>query len=178
MQSQSELRNTITNTIIQALQAGGIPPWRQPWTNSSNTGSPINVVSKRPYSGVNPMLLQIAGKRHNFQSRSWATFNQWKQLRGSVMRRPDHVPSGKWGTTIVFCRPVPKTETDADCNETEKKSGMILRSYTVFNIDQVEGKHLDHLRAGTESLNDFEVKERFEEADRIVAAINADIRFG
>lgn len=178
MPSQSELRQTMTATIVEALEAGGLPPWRQPWRSSKNTGSPINVISKRPYSGVNPLLLQIAAKRHNLQSRHWGTFNQWKELGGSVKRRPDHVPSGKWGTTIVFCRPVTKTETDPDGDETETKVGMILKSYTLFNIDQVEGDGLDHLRAGTELLDDTEVEERFDEADRVVAATNADIRYG
>lgn len=174
----SELRQTITNTIVAALETGGLPPWRQPWRSSRNSGAPVNVVSKKNYSGVNPLLLQIAAQHHEFQSRHWATFQQWKQLGGSVMRRPDDVPPGKWGTTIVFCRPVTKTETDPDGEETETKTGMILRSYTVFNIDQVEGEHLDHLRAGMDTLEDSEVEERFEEADRIVAETNADIRFG
>ncbi len=174
----SKLRQAITNTIVQSLLDGGLPPWRQPWRCSRNAGSPVNVVSKRPYSGVNPLLLAISAQRHNFQSRSWATFAQWKQLRGSVMRRPADVAPGQWGTTIVFCRPVTKTETDPDGEETETMKGMILRSYTVFNIDQVEGEHLDHLRAGMDTLEDSEVEERFEEVERIVAATNADIRFG
>lgn len=177
MQS-SELRRAITNTIVEALMSGGLPPWRQPWRTSKNTGAPANVVSKKNYSGVNPLLLQIAAQGHGFQSRHWATFQQWKQLRGAVMRRPGHVPPGKWGTTIVFCRPVTKTETAPDGDEIETKCGMILRSYTVFNIDQVEGSHLDHLRAGMDTLEDSEVEVRFEEADRIVTATNADIRFG
>jgi antirestriction protein ArdC len=176
MQS-SKLRQAITNTIVQSLLDGGLPPWRQPWRCSRNAGSPVNVVSKRPYSGVNPLLLQISAQRHNFQSRHWATFAQWKQLRGSVMRRPADVAPGQWGTTIAFCRPVTKTETAPDGDETESKF-WVLRSYTVFNIDQVEGKHLDHLRVGTETLDESEVVDRFEEAERIVAATNADIRFG
>jgi len=177
MQSQSELRQSITDTIVQALEAGGLPPWRCPWQASKNTGSPINVISKRSYSGVNPLLLQIAAHRHNFQSRYWGTFNQWKQLGGSVTRRPNTVSPGHWGTTIAFCRPVTKTETAPNGEETEEKF-WILRSYTVFNIDQVEGNHLDHLRLGTDTVDDFEVEGRFEEAERIVAATNVDIRFG
>lgn len=177
MPSQSDIRQQITNTIVQALEAGGLPPWRQPWRSSKNMGSPLNVISKRPYSGVNPLLLQIAAQRHNFQSRFWGTFNQWKQLGGSVMRRPHNVSPGQWGTTIAFCRPVTKTETAPNGEETESNF-WILRSYTVFNIDQVAGKRLDHLRVGADKLDDFDVNERFEEAERIVTATKADIRFG
>jgi antirestriction protein ArdC len=176
MQSR-ELRQTITNTILDALQRGGLPPWRQPWRSSKHSGAPINIVSKRRYSGVNPLLLQIAAQRHEFQSRYWATFQQWKQLGGSVMRRPNHVAPGQWGTMIVFCRPVTKTETDPDGEEKES-TFWIPRSYTVFNLDQVEGSHLDHLRVGTESIDELELQGRFDEADRVVAATNADIRYG
>lgn len=177
MPSPSDLRQQITSTIVESLQNGKLPPWRQPWCCSKNAGSPINIISKRSYSGVNPLLLQIAAQRHNFQSRHWGTFNQWKELGGAVIRRPDHVSPGQWGTTIAFCRPVSKTETAPDGEETESKFWM-LRSYTVFNIDQVEGQHLDHLRVGADTLDDSEVEGRFEEAECIVAATNADIRFG
>ena len=177
MPSQNEIRQQITSTIVESLKSGNLPPWRQPWRCSQNAGAPANVVTKRAYSGVNPLLLQIAAHRHNCQSRYWGTFNQWKQMGGSVMRRPEHVLPGHWGTTIVFCRPVTKTEKAPNGEEKESKF-WVLRSYTVFNIDQVEGKHLDHLRAGNDTLDATEVQGRFDEAERIVAATNADIRFG
>ena len=63
------------------------------------------------------------------------------------MPRPPHVPSGKWGTQIVFWSPVTKTVTDDTASDEEDRF-FVMRSYTVFNVDQVEGDHLDHLRAG------------------------------
>ena len=63
------------------------------------------------------------------------------------MRRPADVPEGQWGTTIVFWTPVTKTEKDAEGDEKTDRY-FVMRSYTVFNVDQVEGGHLDHLRAG------------------------------
>ena len=176
MQSR-ELRETISRTIVSAIESGGLPPWRTPWRSSKNAGAPVNVISKDAYSGVNPLLLQIAAQRHGLESRHWGTYQQWKQLGGKVMRRPQHVAPGRWGTTIVFCRPVMKTETDPDGKKIESNY-WILRSYTVFNIDQVEGDHLDHLRAGSETIGDAELDDRFDEADKIVAATGADIRFG
>ena len=55
MPSQSEIRQQITAKIISALE-NNILPWRRPWKTSKNTGRPANVVSKRAYSGINPML--------------------------------------------------------------------------------------------------------------------------
>ena len=80
-------------------------------------------------------------------SRWWGTFNQWKSLGGRVMARPSHVPPGKWGTQICFWSPVTKTVKSDDGTDEEDRF-FVLRLYTVFCVDQVEGSHLDHLRAG------------------------------
>src|SRR5262245_48491610 len=109
MASQQQLRESITNQIVTALESGNVPPWRRPWRLRPNAGFPANVVSKKPYRGINPILLEMAASRHNLASKWWATFNQWKQLGGQVMPRPSHVPSGKWGTAIVFWSPITKT---------------------------------------------------------------------
>jgi antirestriction protein ArdC len=146
MASQQQVRETITAQIIAALESGGVPPWRRPWRVGPNAGSPANVVSKKAYRGINPLLLVLASARHGLTSKWWGTFNQWKNLGGKVMPRPSHVPPGKWGTQIVFWSPVTKTELRADGEESEDRF-FVMRTFTVFNVDQVEGGHLDHLRA-------------------------------
>jgi antirestriction protein ArdC len=175
--SQTELRTQITRQIVDALTAGGLPPWRQPWRADKNCGTAANVVSKRSYTGINPLLLAIASHKHDFQSRWWGTFNQWKELGGQVKARPSHIPPGKWGTQIVFCRPVTKTQKTQDGDE-EDKTFFFLRSYCVFNLDQVEGASLDHLRAGNAPLTAAEMHTRHEEAERVIGATFADIRHG
>ncbi len=65
--------------------------------------------------------------------------------RGPGQGRPADVSPGRWGTQIVFCKPVSKVKANDDGEKVEDKF-WILRSYTVFNLDQVDG--LDHLRAG------------------------------
>jgi antirestriction protein ArdC len=173
--NQTELRQQITNQIIEALKKG-TPPWRRPWCSHKNSGHPVNVQSNRPYSGVNPLLLQIAAHRHGLRSKYWGTFNQWKALGGKIKPRPSDVPPGQWGTSIVFFKPVKKTEINKDTGEEEEVRFGFLRSYTVFNVDQVEGAHLDHLRVGdTPATSDFV---DFEPAERAIMATGADIRFG
>ena len=176
MPSQTELRQQITAQIIDALKSGNLPPWRQPWASSPNAGFPANVVSHRSYRGVNPMLLQIAAYKHGFQSKWWGTFNQWKSLGGDVMRRPVSVEPGNWGTSIVFWKPVKKTETDEDSGEEKITTFGFLRQYHVFNLDQVAGERLDHLRVTDAVIeNDFI---NFEPADHAIAVTGADIRYG
>jgi antirestriction protein ArdC len=177
MPSQNEIRERITHTIIEALEKGGLPPWRMPWRTDPNAGFPMNVVSKRHYRGINPLLLQIASMRHNFQSKWYATFNQWHQLGGKVMRRPNNVEPGEWGTTIIFYKPLQIVEEDEDGKEKEKTIYM-MRSYVVFNLDQVQGDHLDHLRVEHSIPNDTDLIVTYENADRVIEATGADIRFG
>ena len=99
MPSQKEIREEITQRIVAALESG-VSPWRRPWRTSSNAGRPANVVSKRPYTGINPLLLTIAAMQHGFQSRWWATYHQWGALGCQVKKRPANVGAGCWGTSI------------------------------------------------------------------------------
>jgi antirestriction protein ArdC len=175
MPSPNEIREQITTEIIEAMERG-CPPWRRPWCADPNAGVPKNVVSGKSYSGVNPLLLQLAADRHGFTSRWWATFNQWRQLGGTVTKRPEHVAPGTWGTRIVFCKPVPKRKADAGDDVDERY--WVLRTFVVFCLDQVEGAALDHLRAGSLPPDPIEVEHRFEAAERAIAATGADIRYG
>ena len=92
MPSQAEIREKITNEIVAALQAG-TPPWHRPWVNDKNAGFPANVVSKKRYSGINPLLLELAGRKYGLKSKWWATYRQWQQLGGQVKKRPEDVAS-------------------------------------------------------------------------------------
>ena len=44
-----DIYSIVTERIINLLEQG-IVPWRRPWTS---TGLPRNLVSKKPYRGVN-----------------------------------------------------------------------------------------------------------------------------
>jgi antirestriction protein ArdC len=176
MPTQNEIREQITRTIVDTLKSGGLPPWRRPWAADPAAGFPCNVVSQKRYRGINPLLLQIAAMRHGLTSKWWATFNQWKELGGRVMRRPDDVPPGGWGAGIIYWSKVTKVEENDD-GEEEEKEVYFLRQYTVFNVDQVEGSHLDHLRVG-HSITNANPIDSYEEADRVIEATKADIRYG
>jgi len=149
MPTQSEMQENITDRIIEGLQ-NGIVPWKKPWRNDPNCGLPANIVSRRNYSGINPILLDLAAQGNGFTSRYWATYQQWQQLGGQVKKRPDNVKHGHWGTNIVFFRQVKKTHVDAAGDE-KITSFPLMRFYTVFNLDQVEGEKLDHLRPSTDN---------------------------
>ena len=114
--------------------------------------------------------------RHHFQSKWWATFKQWQELGGQVLRRPNNVEPGEWGTSIIFYKPLQIVEEDED-GEKKQKTIYMIRTYTVFNIDQVEG-NFDHLRVGHSVVNDTDCITTYENADKVIQATGADIRFG
>jgi antirestriction protein ArdC len=174
MPTQNEIREKITATIIQALESGKLLPWRRPWCSDPNAGPPTNVASGKQYRGINPLLLQISSMRHCFASKLFGTFKQWELLGGKVKRRPDDVPPGEWGTSIIFFKPVTiKDEED------EEKTIFVMRTYVVFNIDQVEGSHLDRFRVGHGFSSDTDPIVTYEAADRAIeAVVGMEIRTG
>src|ERR1700744_5379896 len=69
----------ITERIVNLMEQGTVP-WHMPWTAS--TGLPHNLVTKKPYRGINPFLLMAAG----YDSPHWLTFRQAIHLGGSVKK--------------------------------------------------------------------------------------------
>ena len=133
MLSQSEIRKQITEKLIAALE-NGVMPWRRPWKQSKNTGRPANVVSKRPYSGINPLLLELDSMKKGFSSRYWATFNQWRELGCCVEKRPDSVKAGQWGTNIILFRPFEKATTDPKTGE--EKEGKFFSDADLHRVQR------------------------------------------
>ncbi len=159
--SPTELRSQITSSIIESLNNGKIP-WRKPWVSIDGPRFPTNFVSKRPYSGINPILLFIAEQKNNFPISYWATFNQWRSIGAKIKK-------GSKATQIVFWTQI-KKEVDG-----EEKTFPILRSWSVFNIAQAEGEVVNRFNAKPE-LKSF-VADRTE-FDLVVNATNAKIEHG
>ncbi len=168
------IRKQITDQIIAALESN-LVPWRRPWRSPKNGGRPTSVSTGRPYSGVNPLLCELHALKHCFQSQWWGTFRQWESLGGRIKQRPSHVKSGEWGCRIVLYKPISKRVVD-DAGQENEERFFILKTFTVFNIDQVEGVQLDRFRV---SHNEGEVVlPKYDEAERLIHATQSEIRFG
>ncbi len=149
----------VTEKIISLLEQGEIP-WKKPWKSAS--GWPMNLVSKKPYRGVNVFLLHSAG----FSSRWWVTFDQAKELGG-------HVKKGEKASLVVFWKMLEKKVEDKEGNEKIEKIPM-LRYYNVFNTDQCEGLKVPDNDSVVIEFNPIE------EAESIVTGMpnRPDIRHG
>ena len=115
-----DLYEVITQKIIERLEAGVIP-WQKPWRNSG--GMPRNLVTNRPYNGINFWLL-ISLK---YQSPFYLTFEQVKSLNGNVRK-------GEKSTMVVFWKILESEETPGVIKKTP-----FLRYYNVFNLTQTDG---------------------------------------
>jgi antirestriction protein ArdC len=144
-----DLRAEITSKIIQALESDKLP-WVRPWRVSENAGHPKNIQSHKSYRGINPLLLELHSMRHEFTSRWWGTINQWNSRGGTIKRRPADVAPGQWGARVIYFAPIKKKTVDKDTGEEATDRFLLMRGYTVFNLDQVEGADLDKFRANKE----------------------------
>jgi antirestriction protein ArdC len=113
----------VTEAIIKQLQSG-IAPWRKPW----RTEMPANLASKKEYRGINVFLLASLG----YGSRYWLTYRQAQTLGGSVRK-------GEHGSKVVFWKIDEYRKEDKETGETENRKSILLRYYTVFNLEQCEG---------------------------------------
>jgi len=111
----------VTNRIIELLEAGTVP-WQKPWTEA---GVPMNVMSKRPYRGINLWLLLSL----NYEQNLFLTWDQLKKIGGSVNKN-EH------GYIVVFWKKNVKKEGEEIVEESKVKNVPVLRYYKVFNIAQ------------------------------------------
>ena len=167
MLTQNELREKITNQIVTALRAGDVPFWRQTWSQGKNAGYPANAVSGKSYRGINTLLTSLAALEKGYESKWWGTYPQWNSLGGQVRR-------GEKGTTIILFKPVRKVRTNAE-GEEEVSSFPVMRSWTIFNVAQVDGD-LDQYRASASSNAEPRFVD-YEPAEKVIAATGADIRY-
>jgi antirestriction protein ArdC len=175
MSNVNQIREEITKKIIAALEKD-LRPWRRMW-NANNTGQHANALTKKPYRGVNPLLLQLHAAEHGFRSPWWATFNQWKSLSCFVNRRPDHVEAGQWGATLAVYVPVTKKVDNVlvDEDEEEEETFWILKKFVVFNADQVNGANAERYQAVEPSATGTP---DFEPAEELIFKSGAEICFG
>jgi len=128
----SDVYQIITERVITLLESGTVA-WRKTWSGGD---SPRNLVSKRPYRGINAMLLGAT----SFTSPYWLTFNQVQQLKGRVKK-------GAKSELVIFWKVFnsqQETDDTESGDESTKRRPPMLRYYRVFNVEQTEGleKHL------------------------------------
>jgi antirestriction protein ArdC len=130
---------------ISAMLKRGVRPWIKPWDDISPSDALVLPLRScgTPYRGMNIVALWAATLESGFKARHWFTFKQALAMNAAVRK-------GERGSYVVFYTElngrsddihapsfVPKTKS-----ATGEETGVarrILRGYTVFNADQIDG---------------------------------------
>ncbi len=119
-----DIYEAITERFIEQLKRGTVP-WQKPWFAVQN------IVSRKPYRGINALLLGST----DYQSPFWISFKQALDLGG-------HVKKGEKSTPVIYYKILEKR--DEAGNMVVREDGRparipLVRWANVFNLDQTEG---------------------------------------
>lgn len=153
----------VTDQIVKAIEDGA-ESYRMPWKTSGGfVSSPINAVSKKPYRGINTLVLWATAQEKGYTSGLWATYKQWQELGAQVRK-------GEKSANVVFWKFFEK-EDEIDPETLKAKRIPMARDYFVFNVDQVDGFNKPMEAPANPA-------ERISAAEEFFAALQIDLRPG
>jgi antirestriction protein ArdC len=130
---------------ISSLLERGVRPWIKSWDDIAPPDALVLPLRScgTPYRGMNIIALWAASLESGFRSRHWFTFKQALAMKACVRK-------GERGSFVVYYTEVgDKSEVDGKPARAPKSKGAngdeigetrrILRGYTVFNAEQIEG---------------------------------------
>jgi antirestriction protein ArdC len=163
--NNKELYSIVTNKILEGLKRGEIP-WRKPW---KGCGRPSNFISKKPYRGINQILLWLDMQANGYKSGYYLTFNQVKAKGGRVKKDSK-------SQLIIFWSFIKKdlNEIDTITGKRKQQQYAILKYHRVFNVEQCEGLKLP------EDKNPIDTFNKIQECENIVTGYSnrPEIRHG
>jgi antirestriction protein ArdC len=119
-----DIYQAITDRFVEQLKRGTVP-WQKPWFGVQN------IVSRKPYRGINALLLGS----NDYQSPFWITFKQALDLGG-------HVRKGDRSTPVIYYKILEKRDAAGKVmlrNDGRPARIPFVRWANVFNLDQTEG---------------------------------------
>ena len=124
-----DIYQQVTAKIIEAMETSQ-GQGRRLW--DAQPSLPMNLSTGKPYTGMNVLILWGAAMARGYQSPYWLTFKQAQAMGGQVRK-------GEHGTLCIFYKPWESHETNSETGETEITRGAVLKSFRVFNLDQIDG---------------------------------------
>ena len=123
-----EICGYVTDAIVDALTQGS-PPWRTPWKPGGGAALLPLRVCGTPYRGINVVMLWRKAIAMGYSAPFWMTYRQ-AAARGGQVRK------GERGTTVIKVGTVVR---ESEIPDEEPTRYGYLRSYRVFNLDQIDG---------------------------------------
>ena len=161
---------TITAAIVARLEQG-VKPWVRPWRCTGRSTRPLRACGT-PYRGINVFWLWLVADCHGYRSPFWATYRQAHALGGQVRK-------GESASIAVFYKSYVKREddvTDSQDGDDRSIQRRVLKSYAVFNADQIDGLPARFLLDEEAELPTIEAAGRQSALDAFFAGIPANVR--
>lgn len=166
---KTDLYQRVTDQIIAKLETG-VRPWVRPWKASHAEGRftrPLRVTGE-PYQGINVLMLWGAATDRGYTAPTWMTYRQASELGAQVRK-------GETASLVVYASKLTRTGENADTGEDETRQIPFLKSYMVFNVEQIDGLPERFIAP---ALPRLPTVERIDRAERFIAAMGAAIRHG
>ncbi len=130
-----DIHAEVTETILAQLR-DGIRPWARPWDSGAGgahagAGLPLRDTGA-PYSGINVLVLWTAAAAKGYARPTWMTFKQAKRHGGQVRK-------GEKGQQVVYGGRDETVERDPETGAEERRVYGFLKTFTVFNVEQIDG---------------------------------------
>ena len=121
---------------ISAMLERGVRPWIKPWDDIAPSDALVMPLRScgTAYRGMNIVALWAATLESGFKARHWFTFKQALAMNACVRK-------GERGSYVVYYTELngKSDETPAPNPNDTGETRRILRGYTVFNADQIDG---------------------------------------
>lgn len=166
---RKDIYQTITDRIVADLESG-TRPWLKPWSVEHAAGRITRPLRANgiPYQGINVLMLWTTSVAKGYAAPHWMTFKQAIDLGA-------HVRKGEQGSLVVYADRIRRKETNAETGEEIDAEIPFLKSYNVFNVEQIDGLP-EHFYAKPAPRS--ETIQRITRAEAFFAATSSDIRHG
>jgi antirestriction protein ArdC len=166
---KSDIYQRVTDQIVASLETG-VRPWMKPWSGEHAAGRITRPLRGNliPYQGINILMLWGAAMEKGYAAPIWLTFKQAQALGGRVRK-------GEHGSLVVFASTFTRTEADEKTGDEAERDIPFLKSYTVFNAEQIDGLPADYLAPAAPRIDPVQ---RIDHAERFFAATGATVRHG
>ncbi len=143
-----DVHQVVTNRMIEILERG-TRPWVHPWKKAGQGISFPKRHNGEAYRGMNVLLLWATAEEKGYRSPFWMTFKQALEYGACVRKGEKGAMVIKYGTVVKDEKGNTK-KTNAEPSDDDRKIGY-LRSYTVFNAEQIDGLSADFFPAPIEA---------------------------
>lgn len=161
------VQQNILKRLEEAIKNNESFQWVKPWKSGI---MPTNYVSKKPYRGINLLLLEEGGY--------YLTYKQVVQLKGKVKKGAKKLPVVYWN----FSKGNSSDNINEDGEEVDdKKNKVVFKYYSVFHQSDIEGIDFPENKSYKHELDEnsiaYKLVEGYKEIVPIYECPNSDRAF-